>query len=210
MPWLRMEGGDCRDSWRNPKPRGTKRLEGYLQPTFGSTPQLTLITAHFSDRWKLIESETFVIMGKLSLGSDSNSRLNKKVISGAIWLLPLICPHRLKDFSQTHETVDTPDQSTPQRKDAWTRAGRCGQQRRPRGSWQQTHFDVCQWLPRALRVCVMNVCVHTHETVWSQISRHIWSLISMCEIVDVVRMGASAKLGFQTISLCVWIRYWTG
>lgn len=53
-------------------------------------------------------------MGKLSLGSNSNSRLNKKVISGAILLLPLICPHRLKDFCQTHEAVDTPDQYTPQ------------------------------------------------------------------------------------------------
>lgn len=57
-------------------------------------------------------------MGKLSLGSDSNSRLNKKVISGAIWRLPLICPHRLKDFSKTHEAVDTPDQATLHRKDA--------------------------------------------------------------------------------------------
>lgn len=182
MPWLRMEGGDCRDSWRNPKPRGTKRLEGYLQPTFGSTPQLTLITAHFSDRWKLIESETFVIMGKLSLGSDSNSRLNKKVISGAIWLLPLICPHRLKDFSQTHETVDTPDQSTPQRKDAWTRAGRCGQQRRPRGSWLT---DPLWCVPTAAKssasVCYECVCAYTWDSVEPNLPAymisdfHVWN-----------------------------------
>ena len=41
-------------------------------------------------------------MEKLSLASDSNSRLNKEVISGAIWPVPLSCPHRLKDFSKTH------------------------------------------------------------------------------------------------------------
>lgn len=69
------------------------------------------------------------------MGSDSNSRLNKKVISGSIWLLPLMCSHRLKDFSKTHEGVDTPDRGTTHRKGARTRAGRCGQQwrtQRPR------------------------------------------------------------------------------
>lgn len=36
---------DCRDNWRNHTPRSRKRIEGYLQPTLSSTPQLTLITA---------------------------------------------------------------------------------------------------------------------------------------------------------------------
>ncbi|CAB1453126.1 unnamed protein product [Pleuronectes platessa] len=35
---------------------------------------------------------------------------------------------RLKDLAGPHEAVDTPDQATPHRKDARTRAGRCGQQ----------------------------------------------------------------------------------
>lgn len=108
-----------------------QRLKGYLQPTFSSTPQLALITATLSRQMKVNRIWNFCHHGKLSLGSNSNSRLNKKVISGAILLLPLICPHKLKDFSKTHEVVDTPAQDTPQRKDAWTRAGRCNQQWRP-------------------------------------------------------------------------------
>lgn len=100
-------------------------------------------------------------MGKLSLGSDSNFRLYKKVISGAIWLLPLICPRKLKDFAKTQGAVDTPDQGTQQRSDTWTRAGRCGQQWRPQ---RPKPTDPLWRVPKAAKssasVCVMYVCVH--------------------------------------------------
>lgn len=58
-------------------------------------------------------------------GSDGNFRFNTDVIRGAIGPVPLIRPHRLKDFLKTCEAVDTPDQSTSRTKDASTRPGRC-------------------------------------------------------------------------------------
>ena len=61
-------GEDCRDSWRNPKPRGTKRLEGYLQPTFGSTPQLTLITATLFRQMKVNRIWNFCHHGEIVFG----------------------------------------------------------------------------------------------------------------------------------------------
>lgn len=119
------------------------------------------------------------------------SRLNKKVISGAIWLLPLICPRGLKDFSKTHEAVDTPDQSTPPRKDAWTRAGRCGQQWRP----QRPRLTDPLWhVPKAGKssssVCVVDMWVLAQETVLSQVCLRFWCwhiilvCIFSCWIID--------------------------
>jgi len=61
-------GGDCNDRWRNHKPRGTKRLEGYLQPTFSSTPQLTLITATLFRQMKVNRIWNFCHHGKIVFG----------------------------------------------------------------------------------------------------------------------------------------------
>lgn len=60
--------GDCRDSWRNHEPRGTKRLEGYLQPTFSSKPQLTLITATLFRQMKVNRIWNFCHHGKIVFG----------------------------------------------------------------------------------------------------------------------------------------------
>lgn len=83
-------------------------------------------------------------------------------------LLPLICPHKLKDLSKTHEAVDTPAQDTPQRKDARTRAGRCNQQWRPQLS------DPFRLVPEGVK-----------SSATSQ--------ISVCEIDEALKMRGSAK-----------------
>lgn len=54
-----------------------------------------------------------------SFGIASNSRLNKKVISKAIWLLPLISPHRPTEGPSAHEGFDTLDQSSSHRRDVF-------------------------------------------------------------------------------------------
>lgn len=118
---------DFCDGWCNIKPRD----KGYLQPTFGSTPQLNLITTILSDKWKLIETETFVIIRKSSLSFDSNSRLKENSLVEQFWLLAFIHPHRPNDFPPTHEAAKMLDHSSPDSKGAWTGAVRCGQQWRP-------------------------------------------------------------------------------
>lgn len=62
----------------------------------------------------------------------------------------------------------------------------------------------CQELWKCMCCMCTRVCVHAQEAVWSQIFGHIWSLILMCAVVEVVRMWTSAKLGFQTVVLCAW------
>lgn len=151
-------------------------------------------------------------MGKLSLGSDSNSRLNIKVISGAIWLLPLICPHRLKDFSKTHKAVDTPDQGTTHRKDGWTRVGRCGQQWRT----QRPRLTEPLWrVPKVTKYCA-SVCVVYSMCVFCIYTRDTLAMLksmvqNLPEIVlsDFSRLQSSqfniiAKLGFHSQILCTW------
>lgn len=66
---MSKDGGEnCHDSWRNHKPRGTKRLEGYVQPTFNSTPQLTLITAILFKQMKVNRIWNFCHRGEIVFG----------------------------------------------------------------------------------------------------------------------------------------------
>lgn len=58
------------------------------------------------------------------MGRDSHFRLNKEVISGAICLVPLICPHRLKDFHKTDEAVDTPESGHSTKEGCLNKSGR--------------------------------------------------------------------------------------
>ena len=160
---------DFYDGWCNNKPR----YKGYLQPTFSSTPQLNLITTTLSDKWKLIETETFVIIRKSSLSFDSNSRLKENSLVGQFWLLPFIHPQRPNDFPPTHETSKILDRSSPSSKGAWTGAVRCGQQWRPCVAVIKQTL-LCSKTCRAVPVWLS--CVGVTNTSWRrrQMILNVW------------------------------------
>jgi len=143
-----------------------------------------------------MESETFVIMGKLSLGSDSNSTLNKKVISGAICLLPLICPHKTEGlcFDQwgcwhTGSGHSTEEGGLNKSGHVWSTME---SPKTPTYRPILTSAKGCQELCEGM--CYVYVWTCTRDCGY-------WVL--MCEVVQVVRMWRFAKLFFQ-------ITYWTG